>query len=72
VIALAELRQMPLQEKLRMMEAIWDDIAREEESLAVPDWHKAILDERERLLADGKTRYIDWEDAKKQITEALE
>ncbi len=54
------------------MEAIWDEISREEENLEVPQWHKDILDERERLIAEGKAKFIDWEDAKKQIKEAIE
>jgi Putative addiction module component len=36
----------------------------------VPPWHKELLDERERLVAEGKAHFIDWEDAKKQIEEA--
>ena len=63
---------MSFHEKLLVMEAIWAEISREEESLEVPQWHKDILDERERLIAEGKAKFIDWEDAKKQIDEAIE
>ena len=63
---------MPLHEKILVMEAIWDDICREEDGLEVPQWHKDILDERDRLIAEGKARFIDWEDAKKQIKEAIQ
>ena len=70
--ALEEIHQMPLHEKLRIMEAIWDDICREEQNLEVPQWHKDILDERERLVAEGKAQFVDWEDAKKQIDEATD
>ena len=70
--ALEEIHQMPLHEKLRIMEAIWDDICREEQNLEVPQWHKDILDERERLVAEGKAQFVDWEDAKKQIEEATD
>ncbi len=61
---------MPLHEKILIIEAIWDAICREEEHLQVPLWHKDILDERERLIAEGKARFIDWDDAKKQISAA--
>jgi hypothetical protein len=40
--------------------------------LEVPQWHKDLLEEREGLIADGQARFIEWEDAKKQIKEALE
>ena len=72
VTALEQIHQMPLREKLLVMEAIWNDICREEQNLEVPQWHKDILDERERMVADGKAQFIDWEEAKKQIKEATE
>ena len=65
------IHQMPLPEKILLMEAIWNDICRDEDSLEVPQWHKDILDERERLLTEGKARFIEWEDAKKQVKEAI-
>ena len=67
-----QIYQMPLHEKLLAMEALWDDISRVEAVLEVPQWHKDILDDRERLIAEGKTRFIDWEDAKKQIRQAVQ
>ncbi len=63
---------MPLHEKLLVMEALWDDLASEEKSLEVPQWHKDILDERERLIAEGKAKFIDWEVAKQQINETTQ
>jgi len=53
------------------MEALWDDISRTEAASDVPQWHKDILDERDRLVAAGSSRFIDWEDAKKQIRQAI-
>ena len=70
VTALEQIHQMPLREKLLVLEAIWADISREEENLEVPQWHKDILDERESMVADGKAQFVDWEAAKKQIKEA--
>lgn len=70
--AIEQIHQMPLHEKLLVMEAIWEDISREKDSLEVPQWHKDILDERQRLIDEGKARFIDWEDAKKQIKQAVQ
>jgi len=72
VIALEHIHKMALREKLLVMEAFWDDISRDEQNVEVPQWHKDILDERERLIAEGKAQFIDWEDAKNQIREATE
>jgi hypothetical protein len=71
VIAPEEIRQMPLNEKLFMMEVLWNDISRAEEHLEVPQWHKDLLDEREKLITDGSAIFIDWEEAKKQISDVI-
>jgi len=71
MIALDELHELPLHDKLRMMEALWDDIAPLEAELEIPQWHKDLLDERERLVAEGKASFIDWETAKRQIKDSV-
>ena len=62
------IEQMTLEEKLRTMEALWDDLCRQD-SVPIPQWHKDTLDERRRLIDEGKAEFIDWETAKKQIRE---
>ena len=71
MIALEAIHQMPLKEKFFIMEALWSDLAQTKETQAVPQWHNDILDEREQQITDGKARFIDWEDAKKQIRVAV-
>ena len=63
-----QIEQMTLPEKLRMMEALWDDLCRHD-AVPIPQWHKDILDERRRLIDEGKARFVDWETAKSQIRE---
>ena len=65
-----QLDQMTRQEKLEAMEALWDDLCRHA-AVPVPQWHKDILDERQRLIDDGKAEFIDWETAKRQIRERI-
>ncbi len=72
MIALEDIHQLPFREKLRVMEAMWDDISREEQHLEVPDWHKEVLDERERLLAEGEAQFLDWEETRRRIDEATQ
>jgi hypothetical protein len=71
MVAVLDIERMTLEEKLRAMEALWDDLCRREESVPVPQWHKDILDERERAIAEGKARFVDWETAKQRISEKL-
>ena len=61
---------MPLHEKLQVMETLWDDIARRGDDLEMPQWQKDLLDQRERLVAEGKAEFLDWEVAKEQIAKA--
>ena len=33
----------------------------------LPERHRIVLEERERLLAEGKTQFIPWEEAKARL-----
>ena len=65
------LKEMTLQEKLAAMESIWEDLARTPEAIESPAWHKHILDERRKRLAEGQSRFTDWERAKTDIRNKL-
>ncbi len=39
-IPLEQIQQLPLAERLRLVEQIWDGIAESDEPLIVRDWHK--------------------------------
>ena len=62
------LDKMTIEEKLQTMEALWDDLCQHEEALPVHDWQKEILDERERMIERGDSKFSNWEEAKKRIT----
>ena len=62
-----ELDSMSIEEKLETMEALWADLCRHEDELTVYEWQKEILNERQERIASGKTRFIDWEEAKSLI-----
>lgn len=65
------LDQMTVEEKLCALEALWEDLSRDEKQVPVPQWHKDVLAERERLMRQGKARFIDWETAKKRIARRI-
>ena len=58
---------MSLHEKLTAMETLWEDIARTPETIKSPAWHKDILEERHRRLAEGRSQFVDCETAKEDI-----
>jgi putative addiction module component (TIGR02574 family) len=71
MIAQSEIRQMPLAEKLAMLEALWEEISSEPDQVEIPQWHKDILDERFEAVDRGEVEVIDWEVAKNQIRQML-
>lgn len=62
---------MTTEEKLMAMEILWDDLRRKQKNFSSPDWHGHILNEREKAVADGKDRFVDWETAKKDILNSI-
>jgi hypothetical protein len=65
------LDEMTVEEKLRVIEAVWENLLKREDEIPMPDWHLEILREREQLVAEGKASYIPWEQAKKEIDEMI-
>ncbi len=61
------LAKLTLAQKLDLMEAIWDDLTKDERSLESPGWHEDILKDREKALAAGEISISDWEQAKERI-----
>jgi len=59
--------ELTLAQKLELMEAIWDDLAKHDETLESPDWHEEVLKDREKALAAGKASVSDWKEAKRRI-----
>ncbi|MDE3065983.1 MAG: addiction module protein [Verrucomicrobiota bacterium] len=70
--ATVDLRQMSLPEKLRLMEDLWSELSQNERDVPSPEWHGAVLAERERKLATGEDTLLDWEAAKHQLRAKLQ
>jgi putative addiction module component (TIGR02574 family) len=62
-----EIKHLSREEKLRVMEAIWEDLAREPEQLESPDWHREALEETGRRLEAGQEQAVDWSEAKAEL-----
>jgi putative addiction module component (TIGR02574 family) len=56
-----EMRKLWRAEKIRLAEALWDEVACEADDLPVPESHKRLLEEREaaHLAAPGSTITLD-------------
>lgn len=65
------LGDMSTREKLRTMEALWDDLIREPESVPVPDWHREELEKRSVRAEAGGDAFCEWETAKRRLKERM-
>jgi len=50
---------------------LWDDICRNAPDFNSPEWHKDELEKREGRVKEGKEKFVNWEDAKKDIRDSL-
>ncbi|HEY3762632.1 MAG TPA: addiction module protein [Verrucomicrobiae bacterium] len=62
-----EIKQMPREEKLRLMEALWDDLSQDEAQVESPAWHAIALRETADRVARNEEKILDWEEAKVQL-----
>ena len=67
-----EIGHLSREEKLRIMEAIWEDLSQEAEQVESPDWHHEVLDETERRFKAGQESVVDWPEAKKELRKRSE
>ena len=61
------IKRMSREEKLRLMEALWEDLSRDESQFDSPAWHAKALRQTERLVKGGKAKFSDWVVAKERI-----
>ena len=59
-----EIKEMPVNERITLMEEIWDSLCLEEKEIESPAWHKEILDERVNFQNSGKANFISIQELK--------
>ncbi len=65
------LNKMSIEEKLQVMEAIWDDLSQNADKIQPPAWHREILAEREEAIARGEEQFEEWDKARENIEKAI-
>ena len=63
---------MSVAEKLALMERLWDDLSRSADDVPSPPWHGEVIADRLAAQQEGRTEFLDWDDAKKRLRERLE
>lgn len=67
--AVAEILELPVAERIRLVEIIWDSIAAVPEAVPVSDELKADLDRRLAEFEADPEAGISWEEARQRITQ---
>ena len=65
------LNQMTIEEKLQLMEAIWDDLNQHADEIQPPAWHGKTLEAIEAAIERGEERFDVWDAAKRRIRDNL-
>lgn len=71
-MSIAELRQLPPDEKPRIIEALSGDLSADQDSFGSPPWHQDELRKTEAEFAAGRVEALDWTEAKKELRRRLE
>jgi len=62
-----EVKSLPVDQKIRIMEAIWEDFRDRFDRMEIPQEQKGLLDERRARVREGKARLLDWDSVKGTI-----
>jgi len=66
------IKALSREEKLKVMEDIWEDLSGDDEDVESPNWHQEALKETEHRLSSGKEKVLDWKMAKKELRKRFE
>jgi hypothetical protein len=64
LMTIAEAKAMPIGQKVRIMETLWQDMQDHFEAMPVPDDVKKLLDGRRVRVARGEAALLNWDEVK--------
>ena len=70
-IATTALTRLPVADRLRLIEELWDSLDAEADALPLPDWHREELDKRLDALEQGSSVGAPWDEVRRRITGKL-
>ena len=62
-----EIKSLPVDQKLQIMEAIWEDFRDRFDQMDIPQEQKDLMDHRRARVRDGAAELLDWEAVKGTI-----
>ena len=67
MITKADIEKLTPEEKILLVEEIWDDLAASEDQLPIPDWHRQVLAEDEARYQTNPTEGAPWSEVKARV-----
>ena len=67
-----DIHNLTRQEKIKVMEALWEDLSKDEENFDSPEWHGDALRQTEIQYKSGELDVVDWDNAKKDLRNKFE
>ena len=72
MLNMVELHSLPALDKLKIIEALWADLANDESSIPNLTWHEEELLKTEERYINGSIETVDWQQAKKELRSQFE
>jgi hypothetical protein len=63
-MTMEDVRALPVERKIQIMEAIWEDFRERFERSEISPQQKQLLDRRRARVREGAARLLDWDSAK--------
>ncbi len=61
------LDSLTIEEKVQLLEKVWASLCQTPADLQSPEWHRAILEDRQRRIENGKATLVPWSEAKARL-----
>lgn len=66
-MSIAEIKELPLREKMQILEAIWEDLGERVEGMEISDKERELLDGRLERVRNGEVEIHDWDAVKDSL-----
>jgi hypothetical protein len=63
-MSINDIKNMPIQERMQLMEVLLDSFSYDEEIIASPSWHKEVLENRREILASEEVKTYSLDELK--------
>ena len=67
----AEFQRLPVNEQVKLVQDLWDQITVSSEDLPIPEWHKRELEKRQKEWQASPDPGEDWDLVRQQLKDIL-